>query len=94
MPGWRVDFGQQAAAPALQPLRANLTLLALPVPPGDLTFDLVYQPDSVRLGLWISAATLLLLTLALLGRALRALSLRRGDENRRSGENPTSPAIT
>jgi hypothetical protein len=60
MPGWRVQNAD--GAPALsQPVRANLTLLGVAAPPGSYTFDLVYQPDSIRLGLWISGATLLLL---------------------------------
>ena len=90
MPGWRVlpepqaslpAVESQARAPTLQPLRANLTLLAVPAPPGDSTFDLVYQPDSLRFGLWISAATLLLLALALLWRLLVAISLQRSAPN-------------
>jgi hypothetical protein len=46
---------------AFAPLRTNLTVLGIPVPPGSYRFDLVYAPDSVRLGLWISGASLLLL---------------------------------
>ncbi|MBI3960073.1 MAG: hypothetical protein HY328_14770, partial [Chloroflexi bacterium] len=42
-------------------LRANLTLLALQIPPGDLAFDLVYWPDSLRWGLAITGGALLIL---------------------------------
>jgi len=49
--------------PLLQPLRVDLTLLGLFVPPGELQFTLRYWPVSVQLGLWISGATLLLLLL-------------------------------
>jgi hypothetical protein len=51
-------------------MRANLTLVGVPVPAGSYTFDLVYQPDSIRIGLWISGATLLLLAAVLAGRLL------------------------
>ncbi len=70
MPGWRVQNvtcggGCPDAAPlglrAFAPQRANLTLVGIPVPAGSFAFDLVYQPDSIRVGLWISAATLLVL---------------------------------
>jgi hypothetical protein len=79
MPGWRVErpsSGAQASAStqqpvsAQQPVRANLTLIGVPVPPGPYTFELVYQPDSIRLGLLISGATLLLLIVAAGGRLL------------------------
>ncbi len=59
LPGWRI----QSLIPNLQSpipvLRANLTLLALPLPPGDLAFDLVYWPDSLRWGLAITGGALL-----------------------------------
>ena len=70
MPGWRVQNvmcagGCQNETPlglqAFAPQRANLTLVGVPVPAGSFTFDLVYQPDSIRAGLWISGATLLVL---------------------------------
>jgi hypothetical protein len=38
----------------------------VPVPPGSWRFDLVYQPASVRWGLWMSGGTLLLLAAAVL----------------------------
>jgi hypothetical protein len=40
-----------------------LTFLGVPVPPGEVHFALVYWPDSVRNGLWISGLTLALLLL-------------------------------
>jgi len=43
--------------------RADLTLLGVLVPPGAVTFELLYWPASVRLGLWISSGTLLVLLL-------------------------------
>jgi hypothetical protein len=75
MPGWQVEGVNCPAAsvacatavspvddlPLLQPLRANLTLIGIVVPPGELTFTLRYRPLSVQLGLGISGATLLLL---------------------------------
>ena len=74
MPGWRVehvtcassqacekDMWPATGLPYLQAIRANLSLVGVPVPAGAITFDLVYRPDSVRFGLWISGATLLLL---------------------------------
>lgn len=82
MPGWQVQnvactsnctTASQATLlglPAFAPVRANLTLIGIPVPAGSYTFDLLYQPDSIRLGLWISGATALLLAAALAGRLL------------------------
>jgi uncharacterized membrane protein YfhO len=43
--------------------RTNLTLLGVPIPAGSWRFDLVYEPASVRIGLWISGVTLILLAL-------------------------------
>ncbi len=60
MPGWRATLAANGVT-AAQPVpvwRADLTLLGVPVPPGTSTIELVYQPDSVRLGLVISGATL------------------------------------
>ncbi len=79
MPGWRVqnlvctDGCTDTAPlglPAFEPQRADLTLIGVPVPPGSYSFDLVYQPDSIRLGLWISGATLLVLAALAAGRWL------------------------
>jgi hypothetical protein len=70
MPGWRVENVSCTAEctdvaplglPALVPQRANLTLLGVPIPRGSYQFDLVYRPDSIRNGLWISGFTLALL---------------------------------
>ena len=49
--------------PALSVQRVNLTLIGMPIPADVTAFDLVYWPDSVRFGLWISGATLVLLAL-------------------------------
>lgn len=77
MPGWRAFVrnadGDQGAAPVV---RANLSFLALQIPAGTSTIDLVYWPASVRSGLLVSGATLLLLLSAGLW------SLRRGREQR------------
>ena len=77
LPGWQVEAVQCPTAqpdcaqetstdglPRLQPLRTNLTLIGLSVPPGTTRFTLRYWPLSVQLGLSISGATLLLLLLA------------------------------
>jgi hypothetical protein len=70
MPGWQVQnvactggCAESAVLglPAFEPQRANLTLIGVPIPPGSYRFDLVYQPDSIRLGLWISGSALLAL---------------------------------
>ena len=56
-------------------MRADLTLVGVPVPAGSVTFDLVYRPDSVRIGLWISGAVLALLlagTVLTLGNRLKS----------------------
>ncbi len=72
MPGWRVE--NLAAEPSREPvlgmepysvLRADLTLVAVPLPAGVSTFTLRYAPQSVRIGLWISGAALAMLLLGL-----------------------------
>ncbi len=62
MPGWRATLaaGDAAAAQPVPVWRADLTLLGIAVPPGSSRVDLVYWPDSVRLGLVISGVTLVL----------------------------------
>ncbi|MEM7534640.1 MAG: hypothetical protein AAF639_20845 [Chloroflexota bacterium] len=48
MPGWatrNADF---------EVLRANLTLLGIPIPAGEHTFALVYWPSNLSFGLWLS----------------------------------------
>lgn len=79
MPGWQVVDAacgaEETACPAgtwpetggpalLEPVRANLAFLGVPVPAGPVRFDLIYAPESVRNGLWIGGATLLLLLAA------------------------------
>ena len=78
MPGWRVenaDCDSQAVGcrnldspwPGLEKLsvqRANLAFVGAPVPAGDVRFDLVYRPDSVRYGLLISGLALAVLIAA------------------------------
>jgi hypothetical protein len=60
MPGWRATLatGDSAPAQAVPLWRADLTFLGVAVPPGTSRVDLVYGPDSVRLGLAISGITL------------------------------------
>jgi hypothetical protein len=68
LPGWRVlaaqcDTTGSCSSTLLPPLqlfhvyRTNLSFLGVPVPAGDVTFDLVYAPISVRNGLWISGGS-------------------------------------
>jgi hypothetical protein len=73
LPGWVVEQAACGGAPCpagvwpaanlpyLAPVRADLTLVGVPVPAGAVAFDLVYRPDSVRDGLWISGVVLALL---------------------------------
>ncbi len=78
LPGWQIDevacpaaqtdctFTNSATGlPLLEPLRADLTLIGVALPPGTTRFTLRYWPFSVQLGLWISGGTLLLLLLTL-----------------------------
>ncbi len=69
LPGWRVE----SPIPNTQYpiLRANLTQIALPVPPGDLSLELVYWPDSLNWGLAITTSALLLVFAAFLYRRRR-----------------------
>jgi hypothetical protein len=90
LPGWQVvDFDCLSAPttpclattfgnelPLLQPLRANLTLIGIVIPPGAMTFTLRYWPLSVQLGLWISGGTLVLLICTLLWRWQRRRAVR------------------
>jgi hypothetical protein len=77
MPGWRVEAAQSQQATdgqgqeiegrqELTVQRVNLTLLGVPLPPGRHSFHVVYAPESVRLGLWISSLTLAVLAFGLL----------------------------
>ena len=74
MPGWRVENpvcgGDPDCAgaappldslPLLQPVRADLTLIGVPIPAGQVSFELVYDPASVRIGFGISLIALLLI---------------------------------
>jgi hypothetical protein len=71
LPGWEVadascdgatcpDADEQGRAYFL-PMRADLTLLGIWLPAGASEFVLRYDPPSVRVGLWISGGTLLLI---------------------------------
>jgi hypothetical protein len=78
MPGWSVrsaECGLRNADCPQSPIanlqsfavyRANLSFIGVPLPAGHTSFDLVYWPDSVHYGLWISGAALGLLSLACL----------------------------
>ncbi|CAN5702909.1 hypothetical protein BH10CHL1_BH10CHL1_21530 [soil metagenome] len=78
MPGWAVARAEcgvpsvncpRSPIPALSTFsvyRTDLSFIGLPIPAGQTHFELVYWPDSVRYGLWLSGATLGLLTLACL----------------------------
>jgi hypothetical protein len=71
LPGWEVvnqrcsggECPTQDAQerPYFTPVRSDLTLVGIWVPAGAVEFDLRYRPLSVRMGLWISGGTLLLL---------------------------------
>lgn len=66
-PGWRAYVGEMER-PVLQ---ANYLLQAVELPPGDHAVRFVYEPDSVRFGMLISALTLAAITITF------ATSLRR-----------------
>ncbi len=69
MPGWRAQCTLQreqsmrcgrAVAIGIEqftPVRADLAFMAVAVPEGDLRFELAYEPDSVRTGAAITAAS-------------------------------------
>ncbi len=90
MPGWqatRYDGGAEGGpGEPLPVVRANLTLLGIPIPPGESTLELVYQPDSVRYGLLVSGATLTLLGLFVLGRRCLARWRLAGDRSGTPGD--------
>ena len=71
LPGWRVESPIPNPQSPIPILRANLTLLALPIPPGDLTFTLVYWPASLTWGFAITGSALLLVFVAFLYRRRR-----------------------
>jgi len=63
LPGWRAAVRRPGdpAATSAAVVRADLTLIGVPVPPGESTVELSYRPASVAIGLLISAASALLL---------------------------------
>ncbi len=67
-PGWQV----QLDGSPVPVLRANLTLRGIPVPAGTHRIDMVFRPWTVRLGLVLSAVTLLVAL-------IRALYARRSN---------------
>jgi hypothetical protein len=78
MPGWQVtelvcddSSACRPEAGLFTPLRVNLTLVGLFVPPGEVRFDLVYAPVSVQWGLWIGGATLAAMVMTLVVLATR-----------------------
>ena len=73
MPGWQATQVDPDGRPLrrLPVLRADLTLLGIPVQAGASHIDLVYQPASVRWGLLIGGLTLLQLGAALIWRRRR-----------------------
>jgi hypothetical protein len=100
LPGWRATE-QRAGEATTRPvpvLRADLTLLAIPVKPGESAIELVYWPDSVRFGLAISGATLLLVGLAALinrkQRQIRPLCDRFGILRLRPGQKTAGAPLT
>ena len=72
LPGWHAQLAIRNSR--LPVLRANLTQIAVPIPSGDITLELVYWPDSLTSGLAITGGALLLVFAASL--------LRRRRENR------------
>jgi hypothetical protein len=84
MPGWQATrYDTEAEGGHGKPLpvvRANLTLLGIPIPPGEITLELVYWPDSVRYGLLVTGTTLVLLALLTLGRCYFARQRQVGDQ--------------
>lgn len=74
MPGWRVETERAPTTPktshttvlGLEPWsvqRVDLSLVGVPLPTGESQFTLVYDPSSVRAGLWVSGVALLLVAL-------------------------------
>jgi len=71
MPGWRVEAALCDGEPGcdvamdgpalLQPLRADLAFIGVWTPPGAVSFELVYDPDSARYGRLISLIALALI---------------------------------
>lgn len=60
LPGWRARAqGPDGTVRELPVVRANLTLIGVVVPAGAWTVEFTYWPDSVRVGLFVSAFSLL-----------------------------------
>lgn len=68
LPGWRAQSQTATRNLQLPVLRANLTQIAVPLPPGDLTLTLVYWPNSLNWGLAITGGALLIVCAGLLYR--------------------------
>ena len=81
MPGWQATQVDSDDRPLrrLPVLRADLTLLGIPVQAGASHIDLVYHPASVRWGLLIGGLTLLLLAAALIWRRRRGKQVSTSD---------------
>lgn len=99
LPGWRAAV-RRAGEPAATPVavvRADLTLLGVPVPPGESTVELIYRPASVTIGLLISAASALLLALLWpwnrLGLRRRAGACKAAPERRRPNDRVRLSAL-
>ncbi|MCB0142874.1 MAG: hypothetical protein KDE50_23445, partial [Caldilineaceae bacterium] len=78
LPGWRISdksctineifckvpgIFTLATPDQTSPLRVDLTLLGIPIQPGETRFTLTYQPSSIQNGLGISGGVLLLVML-------------------------------
>lgn len=72
-PGWKARL-DGVEAPLL---RANYAFSAVQIPPGRFEVELAYEPDSLRIGLWIGAASLAAAALAW------AVSRRQGTDRTR-----------
>lgn len=82
LPGWEITECRVGIAACemsvpvlgLRPfsiVRANLTLIGVPIPAGEVQFELRYWPNSLQSGLWISGGTMALLFMAALWRTMR-----------------------
>ena len=71
LPGWRVESPIPNTQSPISVLRANLTQIAIAIPPGDLTLELLYWPASLAWGLAITGSALLLVFVAFLYRRRR-----------------------
>ncbi|MBX3051470.1 MAG: YfhO family protein [Caldilineaceae bacterium] len=68
LPGWRAHTLLPTRHSPLPVFRANLTQIAIPVPAGDLSLELVYWPDSLNWGLAITGSALFVVCLGFLYR--------------------------